>query len=239
MNRFLYLIVLLFLLSFAYSSCSRSGKIHVMVVAGGHSFDTTEFVDMFRTFEGMTFDTVMQPHANEIIASGEAAKYDAIIFYDMWPEAEQQVREGYLKLARDGRGMVFLHHSLVSYQAWPEFRNIIGGKYFAEWSGEDSSLLSTYRHDIDIPVEVMDGDHPVNIGISNFTIHDEGYGNIQVNDDVKILLRADHPDCYPVIGWEHNFENSKIVYLMLGHDRKAYANDHFRLLLQNAIRYVQ
>ncbi len=231
------LIVILLAGSLSLISCSK--KTHVLVVAGGHSFDTTEFVDMFNSFAGISFDTLMQPKANRWIASGNADQYDVFVFYDMWQEISEEQKEGYMHLTSEGKGLVFLHHSLVSYQSWPDFREMIGGKYIAEWSGEDTSLLSNYRHDIDIDVRIVADGHPVTAGVSNFTIHDEGYGNIQVNEDVEVLLKADHPDCYPIIGWANTFGNSKIVYLMMGHDRYAYANDDFRLLLQNAIDYVR
>jgi type 1 glutamine amidotransferase len=217
---------------------SKTDIISVMVVTGGHSFDTLEFIEMFESIPGITFDTVFQPRANSMIASGEAENYDLFVLYDMWQEADSNVLDGYLNLLEKGKGMVILHHSLVSYQSWDEFKNIIGGKYYEKWSGAEEGKMSTYKHDIDIDVKVSSEQHPVTKSIHNFTIHDEGYGNIEVNPDVKVLLTTDHPDCAQLVGWENSYWNSKIVYLMLGHDKQAYANSNYRRLLGNAINYV-
>jgi len=211
---------------------------HVMVVAGGHAYDTAAFVEMFRSLPGITFDTVMQPRANRLIAEGKVEPYDVIVFYDMWNGADSGVREGYQELLEQGKGMVFLHHSLAGYPQWEGFRSIIGGKYYTPESGADSVLLSTYRHDINIGIRVTDPDHPVTSGVPDFRILDEGYGNISVDDDVVFLLEADHPDCYPGAGWTHQVGKSEIVYLMPGHDRHTYENEHYRSILGKAIVFA-
>lgn len=217
----------------------NTGKqMNVMVVAGGHGFDTTEFVDMFDAVEKITFDTIMQPRANRMIAAGETGRYDVIVFYDMWPEADSAVRAGYQQLLVKGIGMVFLHHSLAGYQQWVEFANIIGGKYHSPKSYVDSSRYSNYKHDIEMNIKVLRSDHPVTRGMKDFTILDEGYGNIEVKSDVMVILTTDHPAASEKIGWTTTYKNSKIVYLMLGHDRHAFENENYRKLIANSIDYV-
>ncbi|MCF8225267.1 MAG: ThuA domain-containing protein [Bacteroidales bacterium] len=225
---------------FILAACGKHGSetIKVMVVAGGHSFDTTEFVEMFQSLQGVDFDTIMQPRANQMISRGEVDQYDVIVFYDMWPGIDTDTREGYVNMLEDGKGIVFLHHSLVSYQHWDGFKEIIGGKYHTEASDVDPSGYSGYRHDITIPVGISDPAHPVTKEMDDFVILDEGYDNIEVNENVTLLLQADHPDCDQKVGWTHQIGNSRIVYLMQGHDRHAYENENFRILLSNAIRYV-
>ena len=47
------------------SACNQlpGKKINVMVVAGGHNFDTTEFVEMFRSLDGIRFEIDHIPEA--------------------------------------------------------------------------------------------------------------------------------------------------------------------------------
>lgn len=220
------------------TSNSRIEKTRVLLIAGGHSFDTTEFVEIFTEFDQIIFDTLMQPNANNMIAKNLVNDYDVFIFYDMWPIADSLERLGYEQLMEKGKGFVFLHHSLCSYQDWDAFKSIVGGKYNTEWSGAPDSLLSTFKHDIEIPVHVSKEQHPVTDGLSDFLIHDEGYGNIQVNEDVEIFLSTDHPDCSNAMAWANTYKKSKIVYIMLGHDALAYANEDFQRLIKNAISYV-
>lgn len=237
MKRSIFLLILTSLLTIA--GCGNTNKpLHVMVVAGGHDFDTVEFVEMFRGISGITFDTVMQPRANRLIAEGRVAGYDAIVFYDMWNEAGEDVRNGYHSLPAEGTGLVFLHHSLAGYPDWEGFSSIIGGRYITPGSGADTSLHSTYRHDLQLEIGVIDPDHPVTRSVPDFRIRDEGYGNIMINPDVTLLLKTDHPDCAKYVGWTHIIEESRIVYLMSGHDRHAYTNENFQKLLRNAMMYV-
>ncbi|MDA3823236.1 MAG: ThuA domain-containing protein, partial [Bacteroidales bacterium] len=235
MKNFFLLIFTVLILSGTSYGCNTkvpAEKVaEVMIIAGGHGFDTLEFVDMFNSITEINFHIVMQPRANQMIVSGEADKYDVLIFYDMWPNIDSIEREGYYKLLNQGKGMIFLHHALCSYQDWDEFQMIIGGKYNTESSGVNSARLSTYKHDLELNVEIANTDHPVCKSIKDFTILDEGYGNIEVNDNVEVLLRTDHPDCAQVVGWTNDYKKSKIVYLMLGHDKHAYSNNSYKRLI--------
>jgi len=210
----------------------------VLVISGGHNFDTKEFFDFFMNLENYDVDTISQPRANGFLETAEGQKYDAYIFYDMWKVIEEEHKNTYLELAEKGKGLLFLHHSIVSYQNWDEFFNIIGGRYIAPETTTDSSRHSTYKHDIDINVEVLDSDHPVTHGISNFTIHDEGYSNLDLSDKIHPLLGTHHPDCNSILAWTNRYENSNIVYLIFGHDKKAYANEDFQQLIYNSLGWV-
>jgi type 1 glutamine amidotransferase len=144
----------------------------------------------------------------------------------------------YLEITRKGIPMLFLHHSICSFQEWEGFREIVGGKYIMPNFEPDSKLHSDFKHDIVLEVEVVDSHHPVNEGINDFAIHDEGYSNIQINEGIHPLLSTRHPDCAPLVGWVNQAGNSTSVYLMMGHDKHAYENESFRKLIRNAIHWL-
>src|SRR5210317_2080941 len=104
----------------------------ILVITGGHDFEQQEFFEMFDSFEGMNYDWLVQPEANKLLESGETGEYQAFVFYDMYQAITVAQQEAYLAALKKGTGMLFLHHSLVSYQDWPEFQQIIGGKYLLE-----------------------------------------------------------------------------------------------------------
>ncbi len=210
---------------------------NILIITGGHDFEKQSFFQMFDSYPEINYDTLAQPSGNKMIGNSGIDEYDILVFYDMYQEITEPQKEAYIKMLKDGKGMVFLHHSLVSYQEWPEFQNIIGGKYILSPSGKQSK--STYRHDVDINVDVVDGNHPVTKGMKNFVIHDEVYGNYVVNENVTPILKTQHPESSEIIGWEHLYKNSKIVYLQLGHDHHAYENENYRLLVLNAIMWTK
>ncbi len=229
------LVIMLFL----FMSCTlqNPAKPRILIITGGHDFETAEFLNVFNVLTEFSFDTVSQPSANQMIGSGKALIYNAIVFYDSWQEINVTEKKAYLELTERGTGLLFLHHSLVSYQSWDEFSLIRGGRY-PKSDTPDSLKDGRYRHDIDLSVTIVDTSTSITKGLSDFTIRDEGYSNIIVNDDVTVLLKTIHPDCAEDIGWTHQYKNSKIVYLMSGHDHVAYENENFRKLVRNSLEYL-
>jgi type 1 glutamine amidotransferase len=215
-----------------------SDKPDVLLITGGHDFDKAEFFSLFLSNNRISVDTVTQPLGNLVIENNNSEDWDAIVFYDMWQNITETQKEAYLRLLENGTGMIFLHHSLVSYQDWDEFKCIRGGKYLEKGYVSDSTELSGYQHDLDLKVTVIDPEHPVTNGIKDFKIHDEGYYNIEILPEVTPLLQTSHPSCAKYIAWTKEYRNSRIVYIMLGHDRQAYNNPSFRQLLNNSIKWV-
>jgi len=100
-------------------------------------------------------------------------RYDVLVFYDMADSISPAQQQAYINLLNKGASMIFLHHSLVSYQNWPEFIKIVGGQYHTHPVVVNGDTLNTsYEHDVTIPVKVEDKKHPVTKGISDFEIVD-------------------------------------------------------------------
>lgn len=95
-----------------------------------------------------------------------------------------------------------------------------------------------YRHDLDLDIRVLDRRHPVTRDMEDFTIRDEGYSNLWIREGVKPLLKTGHPDCSDTVGWVNRFGQSDVVYLIFGHDSRAYASGSFRQLLENALNWL-
>lgn len=207
--------------------------LQILLITGGHDFEREEFFEMFETMPGISYSEIMHPEANKVYDSSLMDQTDVLVFYDMYQEIDAAQKTAFLKLLEEGKGMVFLHHSLASYQDWPEFEQIRGGRYILSDEGG-----STYMHDLDLPVRVVSNDHPVTKGIHDFVIRDEAYGNFTVMQNVQPLLGCSHPESGEFIGWALEYGKSRIVYLQLGHDHYAYADPNFRQLLSQAIAWV-
>ena len=134
--------------------------------------------------------------------------------------------------------MIFLHHSLVSYQNWPEFIKIVGGQYHTHpvvVNGD--TLKASYDHDVNIPVKVENKKHPVTRGIPDFEIVDEVYGGVEILPQVNPLLSTTHPKSMCYLAWINHYGNSDVIYIQLGHGPSGYSNPNYRKLIQQAIEW--
>ena len=132
--------------------------------------------------------------------------------------------------------MIFLHHSLVSYQNWPEFTKILGGQYHTHQVVVNGDTLNAnYEHDVNIPVKVENRKHPVTRGIPDFEIVDEVYDDVEILPQVKPLLSTTHPKSMRYLAWVNHYGNSDVIYIQLGHGPSGFSNPNFRKLIQQAI----
>jgi type 1 glutamine amidotransferase len=195
---------------------------------------------MFSSMEGIRYDTASKPGVFALFASEAVARYDVVLFYDSYQPVTEPQKSAFAELCDRGIGCVFVHHALVSHQEWPEYARIVGGRYYhAPYLHEGKKYgPSTYRHDQEYVIRIVDSTHPVTRGIADFPIHDEVYINFQVSPTVTPLLTADEREIGTPIGWAHAYGRSRVVYLQPGHDRHAYDHPEYRALLQNALRWV-
>lgn len=235
MQKIIFKIILL-ITTGSLIGCTQTPK--VLLIVGGHDYDTTEFFQMFHSMEGIAFDSVSHPAAMKLLQSEEVDSYDLLLFYDFIPDMPLKDSIVFLSLSQQGKPMLFLHHALCTFQKWDGYQQMVGGRYVMPGFTIDTTLLSNYKHDIDLRIEVMDLVHPVTKELKEFVIHDEGLSNIQIQEGIHPLLGTNHPDCAPLVGWVNHYNQSTCLYLMFGHDKYAYANESFQQLLHNSIHWL-
>ncbi len=242
MQKLTLVFILILQTSLGFSAFTQS--VNILVITGGREIPRAEFLPMFDAMEGISWEEAVQPKANEMIEQGKGDQYDVLVFYDMYEEITPSQKKAYVDLFKKGKPALFLHHSLVSYQHWDEFEEIIGARYY------DSTRLkglrpeggfSTYRHDVEIPVEVIRTDHPVVRGVeTTFTLFDEAYSNFYVYEELVIpILKTTHPDSDEIIAWENRYENSSIIYLQPGHGLSIFNDKNYQKLIHNALIYLK
>ncbi|KAF0238531.1 MAG: hypothetical protein FD181_903 [Prolixibacteraceae bacterium] len=211
--------------------------IKIMLVTGGHSYDTLQFFEMFDALTGIEYEHFQQPKANQKLVKDLAKDFDVLVFYDMWNGISEAEKSAYLKLTLQGKPFLFLHHSIASYQDWPDFEKILGGKYIEKGRGVPVDELSYYEHDVWVYTKV-ENYTPVTVGLSEPRFFDEVYGNVRISEDVFPLLKTRHPKSMEIVAWENRYNNSKIIYLQPGHDYRTYQNEEYRKLLLQSIKYL-
>lgn len=217
-----------------------ANKIKVLVVTGGHGFEREPFFRMFKENPEIEFTAAAHARTNATVYErDDLFNYDVLVLYDMPKEITERQKERFKMLLEKGTGIVALHHSLVAYQKWDEYERIIGGRY-PEEPGKEGVVTPQvgYEHDVDVPIVILDREHPITKGLSDFTINDEVYWGFSIGKDVKPIITTTHPKSGKPIGWVRTEKASRIVYLQPGHGPKTYDDKNYRELLARAIKWA-
>lgn len=231
------------IISFFSAETVGAGKIpvRVLIITRGHEFERQPFFAMFRSMTNIQWREVTQPAANDLYSPNEASKYDVLVLYDLVQEINEDQKQHLVRLLKEqGKGLVALHHCIGNYQDWPEFRRILGGRYYLSKRLEEGVEYQAGRflHDQRLSVQIVNGLHPVTRGVRSFEIDDEAYKGFYVNPGVTELLKVDHAKSGSIIGWAHQYGKARVAYILLGHGPAAYANSSYRRLVENAIYWV-
>ena len=229
----------LFFLCFLLLGAISCKTTHVLFITGGHEYDKEQFSEMLSKLP-VTYEHVEHPNAHAMLKADKIAKYDVVLLYDMPKEISEEAQADFIAMLEKGKGLVVLHHAFCSYDYWPEYTKIVGGRYHHfPWEKDGvAQRVSTFKHDVTFDVKVEDKNHPITKGINDFQITDETYGNTEILSTVHPLLSTNTPTNAPLVGWTNQYGNSRIVTLTLGHDHLAWENKAFIQLLSQSILWV-
>ncbi len=210
-------------------------KLKVLVVTGGHGFQPESFFKLLQDNPEIVFTSAVETKSAEAWNRDDLLKFDVVLLYDFQRELTEAQQKNFNSLFEHGVGLVVLHHALLSYQNWPEYERVAGGKYLLdnERTADGATPASTYEGDVDIDVKVVATEHPVTSGLKDFTLHDEIYRQVRTTKDISPLLMAEGRP----LAWTRNEKKSRVVTIMVGHG-PAYTDPNFQKLLAQSIRWA-
>jgi hypothetical protein len=218
-------------------------KIEVAVVVGGHGGGKA-FFDLFEGHADIRCRPVHLTDDSEIFEDIGRWSYDVIVLYNLSGKISPKRQENFKVLMHRGLGVVTLHHAFSSYQGWPEFSRIIGGRSFLRPTSVNGQTNRTgEKGNNRYTIRVANKSHPVTNGVSDFELVDETYFHYLVEPDSVPLLAADVAGSDKVVGWAHTYGHGRAVYFQAGHGPTIFqpgqeANKQYRRLLAQAIRWV-
>jgi len=236
------IIFLSILLLLGVSCSKKADPVRVLLITGGHDFDKDPFHAFINSLQGITVSEVKHPNALAMFRPENRSSYDVVLLYDMPDSISEQEKADFTDCLKAGKGLVVWHHAYCSYQNWPEYQTVVGGRYHQKAWTDNTGIehpASTYRHDVQLRVKIADPTHPITKGIQDFDIQDEVYGNGTVNPDVHLLLSTDDSSATPSVAWTNRYGQSKVATILLGHDNRAWTNPNFVKLLTQAILWVK
>ncbi len=259
---------------------SSPEQIRVALVTKGHPFDTAAFFEVFDANDAIVWTHIEHPEALELVEPERAAEFDVFVMYDMpgitFTRSDPPIEfvppppgyaEKFRALLDAGKGMVFLHHAVAGWPAWPEYADTVGGRFHYQPATLDGVDYpdSGDRHDVTHTVEVLDASHPICAGIdTSFEITDEVYLYPVFEDRVQPLMRSNydfvdanfysadlairgsrndrigwsHPPGSNLVAWTKAVGSSPVAYLQFGDGPQTYADVNYRRILANAIAWA-
>jgi type 1 glutamine amidotransferase len=169
--------------------------------------------------------------------------FDAVFFYtggELEMNAEQKA--ALLSFVHDdGKGFVGAHSAAITFESWPEYREMIGGFF-------DEHPWVTF----DAPIQVEDSDFP---GMQQwpraFVLKDEIY---QVKDwsreNVRVLMRLDatkldlknphvhRKDLDFAVTWAKMYGKGRVFYSTLGHVEQNWDDPRMQKMYVEAIKWA-
>ncbi|MEM6394641.1 MAG: ThuA domain-containing protein [Planctomycetota bacterium] len=215
----------------------HDSPIRVAVILGDHPIDVPAFYAMLRSMPDV--DPLVQT-LDDFAADfgGTAADYDVVLFYNFHqnkpdeelPWFKNRLFAGVEQLGRPGQGLFLLHHGCVAFGAWPTW---------TELSGLRDRRLKPH-HDEMVTTAVADREHPVTVGVSDWTMIDETYEmpDALVEDGNHILLTTDHPKSCEPLAWTRRFRESDVLCYLAGHDGEALGHANVRRVIHQGIRWL-
>lgn len=213
--------------------------IKVAVITGGHHFNVVAFHQLFRNMAGI--DAYIQHMADFVNSSPEArAGYDVLVFYTHLkrelvdigspPGQHDTVQTVMESLGNTPQGIVMLHHALLCFPTWQVWDEIVG---------ITNRQLTHYAHHESIPLQIVDTEHSITAGLSDWTITDETYVMPNAEgDDNHLLLTTTHPKSMKTIAWTRQYKASRVFCLQLGDDPVAWSDANFANLLRRGIQWI-
>lgn len=200
-------------------------------------------------YESGAYDTFIRTDSNIIATqpkrtTGEAASggpnlgmADAIFFmgHRDVPIDDAQKQE-LLAFVRDGKGLVAAHTALTAFESWPEFGELLGGRYDGHPWHQEGTVINEGK------------DHPATKHFpANFTINDEFYQVKNFSPDARVLLRLDvskmppHPElrnkAFPLV-WTKPYGKGRVMYSSFGHDASIFDNRDVAQLFLEGMKWV-
>ena len=215
-------------------------KLPVVIVTGGHGYDKPGIQGLFEGHGDIVPTVSEQKDHSELFEDIFSWPYEVIVFYNQTQQISEKRQKNLLALLEKGVGVLVLHHGIISFQAWPDFEKITGGRYAMKETVVDGAAhpKSGYKKGVALKVHIEDPAHPITQGLTDFSITDETFSNLIVSPKVHVILSTDEPSSERAIGWVGALGKARTCYIESGHGAEAFKDPNYRTLIARAVRWL-
>jgi type 1 glutamine amidotransferase len=201
--------------------------IKILLVGGRGSHDWHGFHDTIAPVleNAGGFELKLTPNIDDLEAT-TILNYDVVMFYGPGGNFTDKAQESsLLNFVENGGGLAGVH-ATDAFKMSDVYWRLLGGRFTTHRGGE-------------FMIRIMDKKHPVTAGFKDFKIHDETYAN-EYHPEFKLhsLFRMDRGEEQQSMGWAQDYEKGRVFNTTLGHDHKAWRNEHFQRIVLRGLYWA-
>jgi len=171
-----------------------------------------------------------------ILESETALKgYNVIVFMIYSQRVKmipKQAQENLLNFVKGGKGFFVQHLASASFAEWEEFGKLCGRKWVMGTSGHGPRGV--------FEAKVVNKEHPITAGMSNFETDDELYAKLQGTGEINVLVESDSDwskKTEPLV-FTLNYGKGRTVHNAFGHDGKALMNPSVQRIIVRGVEWA-
>ena len=208
-------------------SAAAADKMKVLLVGGRGSHDWHGFHDTIAPVleKAGDFELKLTPNVDDLRAKN-LSNYRVILFYGPGGNFSDRAQEQDLHhFVKNGGSLVGVH-ATDAFKKSDVYWRLLGGRFTTHRGGE-------------FYLRIMDKQHPVTAPLDDFKIHDETYAN-EYHPDFKLhsLGRIARGQEQQSMVWVQNYGKGRVFNTTLGHDDKAWRNQHFQRLVLRGLYWA-
>jgi len=243
MRRLVFVLVLMCIVAlsfcFAADGAQRPAQIRVLLITGddvsAHPWREMSETTREALVKSKRFD--VRVCEDPLILESETAlkAYDVIVFMiysQRRPVIPEQAQENLLNFVKSGKGFFVQHLATASFAKWEEFGRLCGRKWVMGTSGHGPRSV--------FEAKVVNKEHPITAGMSDFKTDDELYAKLQGTGKINVLVEAysDWSKKTEPLIFTLDYGKGRTVHNAFGHDRKALMNPNVQRIIVRGVEWA-
>jgi len=211
---------------------------HALAIVERLGYESGLWDTFIRTDSHIVFNQAQKTDGTPASGGPSLSNVDGIFFlgHRDVPIDEEQKKELLAFVRDDGKGIVAAHTALTAFESWPEFGDLLGGRYDGHPWHEMGTVINEAK------------DSPITKHFPpTFAINDEFYQVKNFSPDARVLLRLDtakmppHAELrnksFPLV-WTKNYGKGRVMYSSFGHDAAIFDNRDVAQMFLEGMKWV-
>ncbi len=220
------------------AAAEAPAKIKVLIISGDdvdvhHWKETTAALRKILEESGK-FDVQVSEDLKPLESADSLNAYDVLVMnrYNRKAPLSDAAKTNLIDFVRSGKGFYLEHLASASFPKWEEFARLTGRHWVMGKSGHGPRGVFT--------ATIVDKNHPITAGLTDFKADDELYAKLQGSEPVQVLVEAysDWSKKIEPLVFVQDFGKGRVVHSTFGHDAKAIETPEVTTIIVRGVEWA-